>query len=205
MIHAFIEYIYSHRFETQKERLADIETISKEFGGLRNDEGAAAGSKMSFNSTDIDNSRSNRKNQHVYTVFELCELYVLGDFLMSPGFKVAAFDAIWGRLVVNYKMDWGIVGYVHRSTAALDRLRQLLVDFAAKSGHTKKPDSFRKHGLNMPPEFLVDVLVVASSILHAKAEHKPRSRKEWLEVDKCVYHDHEQEEEDEGDDSVVGQ
>lgn len=170
-----------------------------------NYEGAAVGSEMSSNSTDIDNSRSTRKNQHVYRVFELCELYMLGDFLMSPGFKVAAFDAIWGRLVVNYKMDWGIVGYVYRNTAASDRLRQILIDFAAKSGYTKKPDSFRKHGLDMPPEFLVDVLVVVSSILHANTEHEPRSRKEWLEVDKCVYHDHGKEKEDGGDDDAVRQ
>lgn len=190
---AFIEYVYTHRFEMRQNRMVRRATTitAKDVDKAATISVGELEATVEATSSQIldGNQRDNKTDSSL----QICELYVLGDFLMSPGFKTVAFDALHEHLVAGFTlMDAENINYIYNNTTPGSSLRRFAADWTALPRGVRKPDGFQAVGHKLPQDFLVDILVIMSRVLHANEEHTLQTQKKWREIDKCRYHEHEQ-------------
>lgn len=177
---AFYQYIYTLRLVPNPNRTVRKGEQAKSLTTLPNASDTAATAE-----TEIKSSP--------YTFSELCRMYVLGDFLISPGFQAAAMDAICELLAAEWFDPWPDIDYVYENTKCGCGLRRFFADWFSKTSGSEGywPEAFKSHGPEVHHQFLVDVVVVLQGIVHDDWDRKPQTKREWKDVNKCLYHDHE--------------
>lgn len=171
---SFIQFIYSHRLELQLKRF-DLATSPKpDTGTVTTPEEDAA-----------------RQEDYIYTYQQLCEQYVLGDFLLCPAFQTAAMNALHAQLTDEWVNPWEVIDYVYENTRAGCGLRRFLVDWFAKGHDTTLARDLGDKREELNRDFVIDVTIRLADLVHGRDRKIMLMKGEWAEVDMCLYHDHE--------------
>ena len=171
---AFFNYIYTYRLFQEPDKIV-------------------RSAKRSLSSEDADGAcrladaeNTSTEEEMVFRSRALCEMFVLGDFLLCNGFKFAAVDALVDHVVSTWRFYRVVVNYVYRKTRGDSALRQLLVDFAAKACDTEASKNWR----SLNQEFLFDLMISLHGIVRNDNSKEPATQRAWETIDKCKYHEH---------------
>lgn len=181
---AFYQYLYSHRVAPNPNRTVKKDSKSRMTALLESTKTASLDDKPAQD----DNKAANKTP--TYSHEELCKMYVLGDFLVCPGFRSAAMDALCDHVAQTWEFPQDIIQVIYENTVASCGLRRFAADFFSKAPVTWKI-IFGEYGHTLHREFVIDVVLVLQGMVHDGKEHFPRYHDDWKKIDKCLYHDHE--------------
>lgn len=156
---AFYQYIYTHRLVPSAERTVRKDDKTSKLAALTIKDDKTEGTK-----------EDESAHSYPYTLIQLCQMYVLGNFLMSSDFQAAVMDAICERMAFEWSDPWDQVQYVYENTLKGCDLRRFFADWFAKTfcglGDDSWSSMFKKKGPTLNHQFLVDVVAVLQGIVH---------------------------------------
>lgn len=126
-----------------------------------------------------------------YTLHALCRMFVLGDFLLCPGYKFAAMDAICDLMADQWRDEWSEIDYVYKHTGERSGLRCFFVDWFSESDNKEWTTAFRERRHDLPADFLSDLIITLHELNVDASKRTPCTQTAWKERDRCAYHEHD--------------